>query len=112
MERKPPCQWRKSAQPPRLCRSRSLASVLDEFKYFPGLGVHWVMFGPSGRESRPEGGGVLRHYTSCYQAPDKWVKTIVNTFYVTGAAIHPHGSEFRCALHAGGCVALATVRRC
>ena len=80
-----------------LCRSRSLASVLDEYKYFPGLAVHWVMFGPDGREKRPEGGGVLRHYKSCKPSPETWIKTIVNSYYVAGAADHPHGSEFWCA---------------
>ena len=83
------------AQP---CRTQTLASFLDEYKHFPGLGVHWVMFGPGGHTTRPEGGGVLRHYSRCEQKPHGHIKMIVNTFYVArNAEEHPHNFEFRCA---------------
>lgn len=77
------------------CRTETLAEVLDEYKQFPGLGVHWVMFGPSDRRTRPKGGGVLRHYTRCMKKPHLHVKMIVNTFYVAHIAAHPHNFEFR-----------------
>lgn len=32
--------------------------------------------------TRPEGGGVLRSYTSCESSPATLVKTMVNNFYV------------------------------
>lgn len=58
--------------------------------------MHWVIVGPSGRHTRPESGGVLRHYHACEGKARHMVKTIVNTFYVANVASHPHNFEFRC----------------
>ena len=78
-------------------RNHTLARVLHDYKHFPGLGVHWIMVGPSGHRTRPRGGGVLRHYTHCHTTPTMTLKMIVNTFYVAHAAGHPHSLEFMCA---------------
>lgn len=64
---------------------------------FPGLGVHWVVFGPSERARRPREGGVLRHYTQCRPEAATHIKTIVNTFFVERTTVHPHNFEYRCA---------------
>eukprot|EP00892_Ulva_mutabilis_P000949 jgi/Ulvmu1/10855/UM007_0029.1 len=72
-----------------------LPDFLDEYKQYPGLSVHWVLVGPSGRRNRPESGGVLRHYTQCAGKARRMVKTIANTFFLTNIATHPHNFEFR-----------------
>ena len=81
-------------------REKTLKKLLDEFKLEPGLVAHWVVFGPNGREKRPEQGGVLRHYTRCtlgHHRQGARVKSIVNTFFVEHAATHPHNFQYRCA---------------
>lgn len=84
----------------------SLKGLLDRFKFFPGLSVSWVYFGPNGREERPAGGGVLRHYTRCEGGPDSKVgtlKTIGNTFFIAGLPLHnPHNMFFRCGCGTDG----------
>jgi hypothetical protein len=70
--------------------------VLDEFKFFPGLAVHWVVVGPSDRKTRPAEGGVLRHYKKCATKINTQFKMIANTFYVSHVAVHPHNFEFWC----------------
>jgi hypothetical protein len=40
-----------------------LKSILNEYKAYAGLSVHWVAFGPNGLKTRPESGGSIRHYT-------------------------------------------------
>lgn len=79
----------------RACR-QTLKQMLDEFKYFPGLVVNWVIFGPGGRETRPEHGGVLRHYTRCRQQPWATFKTIANTFFTEDVSWHPHNLIYQC----------------
>lgn len=76
----------------------TLKHLLNDYKWFAGLSVHWVMVGPSGRVQRPAAGGVLRHYSSCNKAPNVSVKTIANSYYVSGIKNHPHTFEFRCAV--------------
>ena len=71
---------------------------LDDFKDEPGLSVNWIWVGPSGRETRPEGGGVLRHYDQCAPEPTDRFKTIVNTWWLEGTSQHPHNCVFRCAV--------------
>lgn len=87
-------------------RDLHLKELLDGYKFFPGLVVHWVFVGPSGHDTRPPSGGVLRSYDHCTGAPDEVFKTIVNSFYVSNIARHTHGFEFRCAeapRHFGEC---------
>jgi hypothetical protein len=73
-----------------------LKGFLNEFKMFPGLSLHWVFVGPSGWDRRPPSGGVLQHYTQCEAQADRHVKTIANTYYLDGTAVHPHNFHFRC----------------
>jgi hypothetical protein len=80
-----------------LFSSKTLKSLLDDYKHFPGLGVHWIFMGPSGHEVRPREGGVLRHYRQCSPKANRHVKTIVNTFYVDKITGHPHNFFYRCA---------------
>jgi hypothetical protein len=69
--------------------------MLNEYKDFAGLGVHWIMVGPSGRKTRPTEGGVLRHYKQCNKEPNYHVKTIINAFFVAGTTAHPHNFATR-----------------
>lgn len=78
------------------CSEASLAALLDTFKMFPGLSVHWVMVGPSSRETRPAEGGVLQHYAMCEGTASSGTKIIANTYYIEQATGHPHNIEFRC----------------
>lgn len=71
--------------------------MLDEYKLFPGLGVHWLDFGSGGRESRPDAGGVIRHYVHCTGQADRHVKTFGNTFFALKSN-WPHNFKYRCAL--------------
>ena len=73
----------------------NLKSVLDDYKTFGGLSVHWIMVGPSGRLTRPQQGGFLRHYTKCMPSPTDTFKTIVNTWFISGMTLHPHNFHFR-----------------
>jgi hypothetical protein len=89
-------QWLLSSNAtPLWCRSASLQEVLDDYKYFPGLSVHWVMVGPSDRESRPQGGGVLQAYDRCEGSAFHGTKIIANTYYAAHVTGHPHNLEFR-----------------
>ena len=81
----------------------ALKSFLDEYKHEAGLIVNWILMGPSGRETRPSEGGVLASYTQCVTQPDRHLKTIANTFFIDGTALHPHNMEFRCG--GGACFA-------
>ena len=80
------------------CRLLTFKEVLDKYKFFPGLGLHWVIMGPSGRETRPDKGGVLEHYKRCNKDPAQTVKMVANTFYIAHVATHPHNFEYWCAL--------------
>lgn len=71
--------------------------MLHGFRFFPGLSVHWLLFGASGRRTRPAGGGMLQHYTQCGGEPRTTVKTIANTYHILGAALHAHNVHYRCA---------------
>jgi hypothetical protein len=93
-------------------REVHLKELLDEFKFFPGLAVHWVFVGPSGHDARPAAGGVLRGYGRCACAADVTVKTIVNSFYAANIARHPHNIEFRCADAMVAALFLAKRGRC
>jgi hypothetical protein len=75
----------------------TLKTLLRDFRYFPGLSVHWVMFGSNGLLKRPEGGGMLQHYTTCGVDPFDAVKTIANTYYVQHVLRQPHNFRYRCA---------------
>eukprot|EP00892_Ulva_mutabilis_P007298 jgi/Ulvmu1/4940/UM205_0002.1 len=72
-----------------------LPDFLRAYAAYPGLVVHWVFFGPSGRKTRPRSGGVLRSYTKCTGRGTRGLKTIVNTLFVANIAPHPHNFEFR-----------------
>lgn len=89
------------------CRETSLMTLLDDFKLFPGLSVHWVMVGPSGRDERTVDGGVLRHYDRCAGQASQGTKIIANTYFLRRTASHPHNLEFRCvssqAVHTIAC---------
>lgn len=41
---------------------RDVRDLLDEYRQFGGLGMHWMMFGASGHVSRPQG-GMMENYT-------------------------------------------------
>ena len=72
-----------------------LPAFLDAYRQYPGLSVHWVLVGPSGRRNRPATGGVLRHYPQCAGTGHAIVKTIANTYFLANVAAHPHNFEFR-----------------
>ena len=79
-----------------LCRSNSsLKEFLDGFKHQAGVTIHWVLMGSSGQETRPERGGVLRHYQRCRKPPSDRVKTIANSWFLTNHAGQVHNFEYR-----------------
>jgi hypothetical protein len=79
------------------CRRRSLKSLLNEYKMFPGLGVHLVFVGANGRKDRPAEGGVLSHYNLCSgPRPDPQVRTIANTYFVQQSTGRGHNFIYRC----------------
>lgn len=80
--------------------------MLHGFRFFPGLSVHWLLFGASGRRTRPAGGGMLQHYTQCGGEPRTTVKTIANTYHILGAARHAHNVHYRCATQQTAFVAI------
>jgi hypothetical protein len=77
-----------------LCRD--LHSLLDEYKQYPALSVHWIWVGPNGHARRLATGGVLPYYTMCSASPDRHIKTIVNTYFLEGVTVHPHNFVYRC----------------
>lgn len=87
-----------------MCRQETLKDLLDDYKYFAGLLTHWVLMGPSGRETRPEAGGVLRDYTLCGQRAEGIGKTIANTHFLRRVDLHPHNFVFWCALSLKRCI--------
>eukprot|EP00892_Ulva_mutabilis_P011470 jgi/Ulvmu1/8696/UM047_0036.1 len=74
---------------------QKLPDFLRAYRAYPGLAVHWVLVGPSGRDARPAAGGVLRHYAQCGGRGDQGIKMIVNTAFVANICPHPHNFEFR-----------------
>jgi hypothetical protein len=78
-------------------RSLDLKSFLDRYKYSPGLAVHWIFVGPSGRKKRPTAGGVLRAYDQCSPKARSIFKTIANAYFISGVSDHPHNFWYRCA---------------
>lgn len=77
---------------------KGLKSFLNRYKAFGGVSSHWIVVGPSDREVRPQTGGVLPYYQKCHVQPHPAVKTIANTWYLSGICVHPHNFQFRCAL--------------
>lgn len=78
------------------CRTANgLKGLLDRYKMHGGLAMHWIWVGPSERQTRPVGGGVLAHYTMCDPKPARKVKTIANTWFTDGVSVHPHNHEYR-----------------
>jgi hypothetical protein len=76
--------------------AKSLKELLGRYKSNAGLAMHWIWMGPSGQKTRPAGGGVLQHYTMCDPEPAAKIKTIANTWFLDGTAVHPHNHEYRC----------------
>lgn len=72
-----------------------LKTFLDRYKLEPGLSVNWIKVGPGGLARRPREGGVLKFYKHCVPVPDMHVKTIANTWFLEGVALHPHNFIFR-----------------
>ena len=77
------------------CRNQTLKQVLDDYRFFPGIGVHWIFMGPNQRLTRPDEGGVLRHYTKCQPVAAVTVKMIANMFFVKSHS-GPRNFVFRC----------------
>lgn len=80
----------------------TLKELLREYRFFPGLSVHWVMFGSNGHQARPQGGGMLQHYTTCENTAFGAVKTIVNTYHVQHVLRQPHNFRYKCAALVAG----------
>lgn len=54
-----------------------LRKILPKYSRYPGLAVHWRVFGASGHDQRPEG-LVIESYTRCRAGIDPVIKSIVN----------------------------------
>jgi hypothetical protein len=83
-----------------VCRNETLKELLEDYREFAGLSVHWVVVGSDGRETRPTTGGVLQSYSQCAGQGRHIVKTIANTYFLRNVATHPHNFEFRSPLPA------------
>jgi hypothetical protein len=72
---------------------RPLPEVLTEYEEWPGVGVNWAVFGPSGHQRKPEG-LVLENYVERLDSPaSRTIKTIVDPPHVTGC-IGAHSFRF------------------
>jgi hypothetical protein len=89
-----------------------LKELLNEYKLHAGLSISWVLFGPSGRETRPSEGGVLKDYEKCYVPRQVAIKTIVNSHFLEGVTVHPHNFMYRCAFDDTAHCEAATSARC
>ena len=76
-------------------RTKGLKKFLARYKSFGGVSAHWIVVGPSDRDTRPATGGVLPYYQKCHLQPHPAVKTIANTWYISGVCVHPHNLQFR-----------------
>lgn len=79
------------------CRGITLPELLDEYKFYAGLSVYWVMVGSADRKHRPQAGGVLRSYTRCEGHARGTTKVIANMFYAGKVLGTPHNLRHRCA---------------
>ena len=81
------------------CSGATIHSLLEEYKDYPALAVNWIMFGSSGRQTRPPEGGMLRWYVQCRATPEPHIKVIVNSKQVqTVQSPHPHNIYYKCDL--------------
>jgi hypothetical protein len=80
----------------RASNAPCLRAFLDRYRHTAAVVMHWIMVGPSGKETRPVGGGVLRHYTQCITRIDERFKTVANTYWIDGVGRHPHNMWYRC----------------
>ena len=78
------------------CRQQTLKGLLHDYRLFPGLVVHWILFGSAGRITRPHNGGMMQHYMMCNPEPRETFKTIANMFYADRVDTTPHNLSFRC----------------
>jgi hypothetical protein len=78
-------------------REGTLKEFLEGYKFEAALVMHWIIVGPSGRETRPQRGGLLRHYQQCRKVAARVVKSIANTYFLANIAGNPHTLEYRCA---------------
>jgi hypothetical protein len=82
----------------------TLKEFMNRYRSYAGLSVSWLVVGPGKRGRRARRGGVLTSYTQCIPAADRHVKTIANSYFIDGVAIHPHNFHFRCARgHGSAC---------
>lgn len=60
---------------------RKVSDVLKKYEDYPGIGVNWILFGPSGHDYSPEG-LVVENYTETFQDQNhiynRRIKSIVN----------------------------------
>lgn len=81
---------------PITCRGKSIKDLLDDYRGYPGVSVHWIIFGSGEREKRPVEGGVLRWYLQCRQQPERFIKTIASSYHLLSFDLHPHNFFYRC----------------
>ena len=73
-----------------------LPQLLEAYERFPGVGVNWCVFGPSGHETRPEG-LVVESYLQRLNVPDnRTVKSIVDPARVVGCN-NVHDFAYECS---------------
>lgn len=62
-------------------KSHNLSTILRQYEKFPAVGVNWVLFGPSGHETKPSG-SVIENYTETFEDENhiynRRIKSIVN----------------------------------
>lgn len=71
---------------------KNLKEVLKEYEEYPGVGVNWVVFGPSGNEKRPKGNVVDNYFETFEDRNNELnlrVKSIVQPKEVL-ACVSPH----------------------
>lgn len=74
----------------------TLHGLLEDYKDYPALAVNWIMFGSSGRQTRPVEGGMLRWYMQCRTVPEPHIKVIANSKEVENVlSPHPHNIYYK-----------------
>jgi hypothetical protein len=68
---------------------RPVSDVLRDYEEHPGVGVNWVLFGPSGHRSKPPGLVIENYVQRLPMAGPKFIKSVVDPARTTDC-VNPH----------------------
>ncbi|MDR2161244.1 MAG: glycosyltransferase family 92 protein [Desulfovibrio sp.] len=69
-----------------------IRDILDNYRKFGGLAVHWKIFGSNGYRKRPKG-NIINNYTTVVNY-NTHIKSIVQTVYIAGVS-NPHSFIYK-----------------